>query len=196
MLNFNFFSQRKISKIFWAVLCVNLVAAGIYSLIFIKIEQKTQASAELSTKIADLTLQKDTLQSIKKNISETSDLRNKIDSYFVSKDGMVDFLNLINDLGAENNLTSKVISVGIEPASMSPDTLEVIRANVQVYGTWADVYHFSTLLELLPLKISVNRFNLEKFSDNNSGSTQNQKNASVSLRPWTGSFDIAVLKLK
>lgn len=197
MLIFKIRTKKQVWIAISVVLFVNIVVASIFSYMFLRVKNSRDQNRELVRTIEDLTTQKETLQSIKKNISETAQLRSKADRYFVSQDGVVEFLNLLHLLGTENNLVSKVVSVGVEPASVSPELLERIRTNVEVYGTWSDVYHFATLLELLPFKVSISRFAIEKFTDSNRpGLVQAPKNISVDLRRWRGSFDLTVLKIK
>ena len=186
-------TKEKARKVFFTALCVNLLVASVYSYIFIKIRQKNQHIAALTSSIEALTAQKENLKSIKINFSETASLRNQIDGYFIAKDGVVQFLNSIESLGADNNLALKIVSVGVEPAALSGDIFEVVNVSIEVSGAWSDVYRFAALLELLPLKVSVGRVDLEKVVSQLTGAA---KKSGTPTPPWKGTFDIGVLKLK
>lgn len=176
----------KSQKVFFTVLCANLLMVSIYSYIFIEIRQKNQLIIETSSAIETLTAQKESLKSVEKTVSETSSLREKIDKYFIPKDGVVQFLDSIESLGAGNNLAIKIVSVSVDPSSVSPDIFEMVNVRIEVSGAWSDAYRFAALVELMPFKISVGRVNLEKIS---------VKGDKAGLL-WKGSLDIGVLKLK
>lgn len=189
--------KDKARGIFVVAICFNLLFLGVSTYVVILIQQKKQHISELKSRIEDLTNQKENLKSIKDNISKTAPLRQLVDSYFVPKDGTVQFLNLIHKLGQENNLTSKVINVDEEVATVSPELFELLNLEVEVSGTWSDVYHFVALIELLPYKVSVGRVDIEKFVEGSgktvSGATSQVKSASGT---WEGTINFKVIKLK
>ena len=121
MFRSTIFQEKKIRSAFVSVLVLNIAVALIYSLVFIKIQQKNDRNRALVTTMAELAAQKETLQSIQKNISETGTLRAQIDGYFVSSEGVVEFLNLLHTISLENGLISKVVSVGVEPSEPVSD---------------------------------------------------------------------------
>lgn len=184
---FNITIAGKAWKIFFIASAFSIMLASVYLYALMNIEQKKQHTSELASDIEALAGQKENLKSVKKNVSETVAVRDELDNYFVPKDGVVKFLNLLQSLGNENHLALKVNSVGIEAAPLSPDIFEMIGANLEVSGTWPNVYRFASLVEMLPFKVYLHTVNLAKVSDKSVGS---------SPLAWKGMFTIGVLKLK
>jgi len=187
-------AKSKTWKVFFIALCLNLILVSAYSYIFIKVGQKNQNIAELTSAIEALTAEKENIKSIKETISETAPLRQQIDGYFIAKDGVVQFLNSIQSLGAGNQLGLKVLSVSVGPAPITPDIFELVNVGVEVSGSWSDVYRFAALVELLPFKVYLGRVDLEKVS---SGAlVADSKSAKLPVPPWKGTLDMGILKLK
>ncbi len=188
MRNFNITISGKARRILFTALGLNLIAAGAYLYAFMGIQQKERYTAKLATDITTLAAQKENLKSAKKNVSETAAARDLLDGYFVPKDGVVKFLNLLQSLGTENHLLLKVTSVGIAAAPLSPDILEMIDVHLEVSGAWSDVSRFAALIETLPFKVYLNTVSLAKSSE-----------VATTGKPsptWKGTLNIGVLKLK
>jgi len=181
-------------KILFIALCVNLIVVSAYSYILIKIGQKNRHIAELSRTVETLVNQKANLKLAEETVSETALLREQIDRYFIPEDGVVQFLNSLQSLGADNNLELKIISVAIDQATLSPDIFESVNVNVEIFGTWSNVRRFTALIELMPLKIYLNRIDLEKVTDETSSG--GSKNDSAPFYQWRGVLDLRVFKLK
>lgn len=175
--------------------CLNLAVIAIYYYLYTQVQQKNQNIAELKANIEDLTAQKESLKLARDNISETALLQKEIDNYIIPKDGLVKFLNLLETLGSENRLVSSVSTVVMSDSPVNPDIFQFLNVELEVFGSWADVYHFAALIELLPYKVSVSVMKLEKISsDVIKVTTGNQKQISTAGRPWKGTFSLKILK--
>lgn len=193
-------SASKTWKFFFTTLLINILVAGAYSYAFVKIGQENQRVSDLSASVKSLTEQKENLSLIKKTLSDTASMRGQLDGYFVPKDGVVQFLNSVESLGNKNNLDVKILSVTADPADLSPDLFESVKASVEVSGTWSDVYRFASLAELLPFKISASRVDLEKISGETkssvSATSAGSKKPATAASFWKGTLDLNVLKFK
>lgn len=190
-------SIGKSGKVFLVALALSLVALGVYFFLFLMVGQKSRFVYQVFNDVETLSSRKESFKTIKDNVSKTVSLRDELDSYFIKKDEVVQFLNLVQALGADNNLETKVVSLGVDPAPVSPDVFETVNLEIQVSGRWAGVYHFAELLELMPLKLSVSAVNLEKdFAGKAQVSSDVSSKKVASIAAWTGVFDISVLKLK
>ena len=119
-----FFSPQtsgRTKRIFAAALLFSIAAVGFYCYIWVKIIQKNQNIRVFLGEVEALNTEKEVFSSIKEKIAETAPLREKLDSYFIPKDGVVSFLNRIQALGAENRLEFKVDSVAIEDEAGPPE---------------------------------------------------------------------------
>jgi len=195
MLRRSLILKGRASKVFLTAILLNLVVAGVYLFVFVKLQQKIEQIAELKESMSSLALKKNNLELDKKNINETSLLRAQSNNYFISKDGVVKFLNLIQSISTENKLTSTVVAVDEKPSVLYPEIFETLNIKMEVFGTWADVLHFSTLVELLPYKVLISRVSLEKLPSDGSSVSSGLKKTTVS-RPWRGVLDFSVVKLK
>lgn len=187
--------KEKAWRVFLLALGLNLLLVTVYSYLFVTVRQKNQRLAALTSAVETFNEEKANLKSVKETFSQTASLREQLDGHFIPKDGVVEFLDSIESLGAENNLAPQVLSVSVGPAApLSPDIFEAVNATVEVGGTWSDVYRFAALVELLPFKVNLGRVDLEKVSGETAAGAS--KKPSLLAPHWKGTLDIAVLKLK
>jgi hypothetical protein len=184
-------SHSKVWGIFILALCINILAAGAYSFIYFKIQQNSKHFAELSDEIDLLEAKKKNLKSVKNDIFETTALRDEIDNHFIPKDGVVNFLNSIQALGAKTNLKLEVGSVSVEPLSPVSEIFENVNVKMNFSGKWPNVYRFLAVTELMPFKVTVDEAGLDKVS----GAVPDDKKIRVE-DTWKGTLNIGVLKIK
>lgn len=185
----------KVLAVFLAAVALNIVAVSVYAFIFVQIRQKNADTAELSNNILAQMARQDILQATKERVAETTAEREKLDNYFIGKDGVVPFLNSLQALGNDNGLSVKLNMVDIEPSPVSADTFEVVKISLEALGSWSDGYRFLSLIELMPLKVSVTRADLQKNVDTEPAVNTNKKSLPRSY-PWRLTVDMAILKLK
>lgn len=185
---FNTQASGKTQKFFLAALISSIVITGLYCYLWVKIIYKNQEVAALRSDVAVLTADKEGLASIKDKITATASVREKLNNYYISKDGVVPFLNMIQNLGKESRLEFKVSSVAIKDEPKTSDVFENVELIIEVKGGWSDVYRFVTLVELLPLRVFVDQVDLE--------AVPNGKNTSGAIRKWSGRLNVSILKLK
>lgn len=176
------------------IISTTLAVIGVLICIFVfsTLKNKEQKVYDVMRQIDDYSAEKINLSSVKARIEETSAKRDKLDSYFVAKDGVVSFLNYIQSLVPSDNLNVKILSVGIVPADgKTKDVFDAVNVEVIATGLWGDVAKFAGSLETIPYQVSVQRANLEygEFSENAS------TNAPLPKK-WRGTFHFSVLKIK
>ncbi|MES2087983.1 MAG: hypothetical protein V4467_03245 [Patescibacteria group bacterium] len=184
----------KVWKLFSVALLGTVLVIALYVFVFSQISQKKQHIEALANSIQTLEEQNQAVVSAKDSISETIDLRNKIDEYFVAKDGEVNFLNFLQTLGTEEGLSLEVSSVSIDPSPAASGVFELLNLEVQVQGPWSNVSRFLALLELLPYKISMGDVAIRKQSD--AELSGNQKKSTGTGPQWVGDFKMSLLKFK
>lgn len=183
-------------KIFVAAIFSAIIIVGAYCYLWTKIIQKTRNVGVLLGEVEALNIEKEVFAAIKGRIEETVSVREKLAGFFIPKDGVVSFLNMIQALGAENKLEFRVDSVTIEDEAEAPETFENVKLNIEAEGAWADIYRFVALVELLPLRVFADKIDLQVSSDGTrSGSTSKNK-APLNGQNWTGNISLRVLKLK
>ena len=160
-------NAQKTKKVFFTALFFSLAMLGLYFYGFSQIINENKSTAQLSADVERLTKEKDEQMMLKTTVAETELARKKLSSYFIPSDGLVPFLNRIQLLGEENGLELKVGSVVIDTdmATTSASIFETVRMSLDVTGEWSDVHRLVSLLDLMPLKIFIDRADLEKIVD-------------------------------
>lgn len=194
MKSFGIHAARKSQKVFLGALFFSLLVMGLYAYAFTKVFKKNERIAFLEAQVKAQAEESDNLTSIKGRIADTASSRAKLDSYFISKDGVVTFLNKFESLAAENDLLLEVNTVAIEDEVTAPELFEHVRLSASVTGTWSDVYRFSRLIELMPFKVHVDLVDFEKIFKQTE--TLGSKQKVLADPDWKGTFEIRVLKLK
>lgn len=157
------------------LISIGLVITLIYKNYKNSLEIKKQSMNELA-KVADLA-------SLKKITSETNDGRQYIESLFVDKDKIIDFLGFIESLGNLSGAEVKVISVD-EGSSENPTDYTTIR--FEAAGAWAQVFKTVSLIDHISTAISVSDLQISK------SYVSNGKKGPVSS--WVASMNVRVLK--
>ncbi len=187
-----FFGKSR--KIFYVALVVNLIVAGAYAFVFIKIRAANQRIVTLSGVIDSEAKKKDSLHSAKDIVASTVKEREKLDSYFIPKDGIVAFLNFLQSLGGENNLQIKIDNVNIAPAKPVSKIFETVKISFSALGSWSDARRLVALSELLPYGASLEEVNLEKVSAGVPAGFSKKTKTENGL--WKLSASLSVFKLK
>ena len=127
------------------------------------------------------------LQASKEVVAGTAEERDKVETFFVGKDGVVAFLENLEVLGRDAGLEMEVSSVGLVEEKQDragERSYEDLSVNITSKGSWTQNFRFLSILENMPLKLQITRAIIEK----QAGGNQNS--------PWLGSFAINVMKLK
>ncbi|MDO8482354.1 MAG: hypothetical protein Q7S86_00865 [bacterium] len=183
-------------KIFVTAILFSLAIVVAYCYLWTKIVQKTQNIGVLIGEVETLNTEREVFAATKDRIEETVSVRDKLAGFFIPKDGVVAFLNGVQALGVENKLEFKVDSVVIEDEADAPDSFENVKLNIEALGTWADIYRFVALAELMPLRVLAEKVNLEVVAEEIQSDTSSKKRVVSSGPIWRGSIGLRVLKLK
>ena len=136
-------------------------------------------------------LQQDSLQgqSLKQSVDVFNQITpqiDAIDSYFVSSDGEVAFIDLVEGKAKNLALIPEINSVQIETSKdLSGRGLQYLTLKMSVKGTWPNVYKFVSLLPNLPYQIIVSQADLT----NVSGATNSASPV------WQGTFVLRIIML-
>lgn len=172
--------MNKVKNIFIFSIFLVVISITVYLSLFLMIRAENIKISELRSDISTVLGKEKQLKSSQNIVEDTKDIREELDSYFISKDGVVDFLERIEAFGNVANVIVEVKSVEIEPINKSKivDYLNVI---VSAEGEWSNLFYFLDLIESQPLSISANRMNFEEGKDGSN---------------WVLSLDFNVLKIK
>ena len=182
----------KTQKILITIIILNIVAFFSYFLLFSSIKEKNQQTS-LSLNNTELELKKnDRYESVRDILSETESERKIIDSYFVNKEKIVDFIESIEGLGKQSGVAVHINSVGEDEGALNTLTLPLLHLSIEAEGDFRSVFTFLSLLENLPFKTVLPRVALERQNPEQtiSGISSSKKKVPV----WKGSFELSVAK--
>ena len=133
-----------------------LILAGIvfslYSILFYVITLKTREASVLIQELDKEILKEQEFLILKKTLAITVKEREKLNSYFVKNDSIVNLIEQIESLGKHAG-----VGVSFDSISLSGDGQDLLDLNFVSNGAFADTFYFLSLLESVPLALSFKR---------------------------------------
>jgi len=186
-------------KIFFGALTFSIVSLGLYGLLFWEIRTKGQEISSLRVE-ADTDVKKDgTLRAAKASLVKNKELIERMDSYFISRDGVVAFIEELEKLGKDTGVLLSIGSVSAENDSkMKDDFKETLRIRLEASGPWANLFYFLSILESLPYRAQVDQMTVSLLgaSDKLSFGSELGPRLQGKEEIWKGTFELTILKLK
>src|SRR3989344_2501343 len=173
------------SRLLIVVLALDCLAAGLYVFLFRSLASSSGRIAEIRSELELKERERSSIEALRKNFDNTSALRAEIDSYFVDKDGVVDFIEYLESLARSRDLLVETQSVALSESEEGA-IHEILRQTIEVEGSWADVTHFLSLVETLPFGIFVEEMSLNLNED----ATKSKAGS------WLGRVSFTAVKLK
>lgn len=183
-----------IKKLLIIMAVANLVVLVAYSAFFLHIRAKNKAISTFSNEV-DLVVQKEIrLRSIQSLIKDTEADRAQLENYFVGgEDAVVGFIETIEELAVLTETALEITSVSVDNIGDDGSSIgELLRLNVRAEGQWKNVFHLFSLIELLPLKVTITRASFEGFFVEGA---EGAEGAEPSAQSWEGTFGLTVVKL-
>lgn len=179
-----------------------LAIAGLsfgYGFLHLKTAKTYEEIKKLKEKIAEEKVKDRQFSLIKSDIKNTLADYEKIEKLFVGREGLVDFIQNLEDLGKSAKVL--VLTKGVTSKSLSPDLgieeekdflKEEITVNLDVYGSLETNTAFLNLIEHLPYKTNVSAISFEKLGEKNVNKDVPEKNSFT----FKSNITMTVLKLK
>lgn len=160
-----------------------------YIMIFSTISSTNKALSELDYELNKEVHTETQLKSLNDIIKDTTEERLTLDSYFISTDGVVDFINNLEIYARSVGASPEIISVNIKESILpwAGERFETLNLEIKIEGEWEEVFHFATLIDRMPSYVQVNRASIENIPI---------KEEEGSSEAWNGIFNIDVLKRK
>ena len=156
-----------------------------YTVFFVGIKNKNEDISIIVNEI-DSSIEKEAkLKSVKKLIEDTENERKKLDTYFVTDNSVVDFIESIEALAKEVEIDTEVVSVDI---SENDKISEALLLSLEVEGLWSNLFYFVSLIEELPFKIGISKVDIKAVYED--------ANKTKSSGSWKGVINFNVLKSK
>jgi hypothetical protein len=144
-------TTQKVS--FVSVLVFVLIVAG-YVLLYKHIDVLRGELASVKTEIRAVEILAESKQATLVLLDETRQGREELSQYFVSFEDPTPFLELVEASAKDAGVLLEVETLA-EVASEEEKNLKKIKAVLVVEGGWQGIYHFISLLELMPFAVSV-----------------------------------------
>jgi hypothetical protein len=164
---------------------ITLVGMLLSGFIIYLIYEKEGKMADVEAKLAVAQAAADSGVSMNHLLTDTKPEREKLDTYFIGSDNVVSFIERIESLSTITKVTTAINSVGIDK-STTDNTFEYVTLNGTAEGSFSNVYWFLSLLESIPLQITVDQIYIEQMP-------VTEKNAPTK---WRATFTLKALKLK
>lgn len=189
------FPLSKTKKIFIASLVIGLVAVGVYVVLYIVLGNMSAEVSRLNTQSTQQLEQNEQQAATRRIIEDTVNLRNTLDSFFVSSDGVAGFITTIESLATDAQVDLEITTVNVEEnetinneegnndnnnSNTTAEIFQALQLDMTAQGNWSQVTHFVTLLESLPKKVSIQEVSFEETA-NPEGQAEPQWNALVTL---------------
>jgi len=171
-----------------SILTISLVAAlcslSVFGFLAYRIVGINKATAELSENMAKEEKRNQQLRTLQDLLEELGAEEAALDGRFLSSEGLVPFIELVEDVGRDAGVTVEVVSVGIQPESEAGASHEWLKVALKAEGSWAEVFHFVRMLETMPYAIKLDQAGISR--------EQTEKGPAS----WQGAIVLRAAKLK
>jgi Tfp pilus assembly protein PilO len=141
------------------VVALALVSTAVPYWIFLQIEESNSHSNEILESIQGVVEQKAKLEATRSLFEETKANRDKVETMFITQDGVVDLANTLEKFGQQVGVNTTIASLANTTVD-SEKGINQVLANVKAEGTWSSMMKFVALVETLPLGFSFDQFSL------------------------------------
>lgn len=180
--------MSKTNKIFvFLILCNLVLVAGLGSA-FWYLKEK---NSEISTWKNEVKVFKDRaskVRSISQLLEETRSEREVIDSFFVSDERVVSFIENLEALARQRGLVVSTDSIQVQDIEKS-NLKQNLQVQLNTIGNWNNTFHFFKQVENLPVGLKVDSVSLNK-------NTVLSQEADTVSHEWRMSLRLSVSKIK
>lgn len=139
---------------FLVILNIALLAA--YVFLFGFILNKKDMIAEATSRLDVEQLREEQLSVLRNSFRETEQDRNALARYFINKEQLVLFIEKIESVGKRANAFVRFRFVNIREAE------NILTMEFEAVGSFKELFYFLQLIENLPVRISFEKFLLDK----------------------------------
>jgi Na+-translocating ferredoxin:NAD+ oxidoreductase RnfG subunit len=126
------------------------MSAAVYFWLFAKVQDTVAQAARTTEEAQVLTITNDRTQTVRRIVRDIQQERNELNTYFVTEDGIVTFLEDVENLTADTGAEVRVQSVA-EGSPIDKDGMVAsLQVTIALQGTFQEVFHSLALLEKFP----------------------------------------------
>jgi len=169
--------SKKIQNIILFFSGINILFLGVYGALYYFINQKNKETAEIYSSLYRKVSEKDDLSSLERSLTNSTEKRAILESYFVRQEGAVAFIEQIENLGGYAGVDLKLNSV--TPPKKTTDEFLV---DFSATGKFENMYKLFALVDEIPYRVYIKKAALSVLKSD-------QKNAAPL---WSGNFTIVL----
>lgn len=149
-------ATSKSRKFLILALLFSLGACALIGFLFWQIKSANERTSGLLNEIDLRSKEENTFKSVKSLVQEVAPLHAKLDTYFIQKEGVADFIEILESEGSVVGVSVTLASVEKGEVPNSTE-LETVRVTVNAVGQWEDVVRYLGVLESLPYQIDISQ---------------------------------------
>lgn len=151
--------KKFIYKRIIAGVLVLAAGVGLVAYLLVMIQRRDAEASSLAADIQAQTIRETRLRSLKRTIAGTDQIRGSLDRYLVSADGVVGFIEDIENLGSVSGVSLEISSVGLKPMEGRED-FEWLTLAISMSGSWSETTNALALIESLPYRVLIDDFSI------------------------------------
>lgn len=153
-------NNKKIKRLLAIFFLVDILFLGVYGYLFYVVDSKNRETAALYTASHQAASDKEKIQGLERTLKETEKERNNLSGYFVTKTNAVTFIEQIEKIGKNANVSLTVNSVSDDVKDNG-----AIQLNFSAVGSFPDMYRLIALVESMPYKVTLKKANVLRVVD-------------------------------
>lgn len=169
--------KTKIVAVISGIVFLSCVTAAAF--FFHTVQGQKAIYTERNISLAQAKSDQESLRTLMHTLEETKLERESLISRILKEEDVINFLALLESLGAEHGVTLTTDSLKVEPLN---ETFETLLIHMGAEGTYVAVLHVLELFETLPYQVSIESTQLS--------------NAEGGGTTWKGQFSLRVTKMK
>jgi len=171
-------------KLLYVSVFAALLVVFLCGILFFQINKSQRLIEQYKEKISNRVNKAERLRSANHLLQNTKEERAKLPSYFVSGEDTVEFIEFIDSLGAESEVSMNVESVKLVDGE-EKDPYADLHMSVSAQGDWDSIFRFLSLLELMPYNVDIRDVMIN-------GNLKGERKGSN----WSGKISFVVSKLE
>lgn len=172
----------------------------VYVFVYRTVISQAKKSAELSLKVSQDSERKKHEEDLQSIYDNTSSDREKIKSFLISQDKVVNFIEEIEKIGKDTDTDLSISSINAEDLSAKAEgETGYLTAIIETKGKWQNVMRAFELIENIPYSTSLNNVRLEAGKVIPSGLQAPSKSSTkekITASDWVLSVEIKALMSK
>lgn len=185
-----------IKKSFLISAVVVLFVISGYVTFFLIIKHKNEQVSLFSQEIELYTNRENSIRNADKIAEDFKEDIEKLNSYFLTEDNVVSFIETIEDFGQKSDVEIKIGSVDVAQPNSKKSTDSTLTLRVDAKGSWSSVLTFMEYIENTTYSIDLNKVALSSVSSVVPFFGTKDVSISKDTSQWNASFELSVFTIQ